>query len=143
MAVLTADQVTDIHAAIDAVQKYVDTLQDALGDASAAGNMGAATSIETRYDDAQLLESQLKGLLTLSAAESLQAAVLSLSNTTNVLQQQKTQIDAVVAAIGTAATVLGDIAAIASHGRQTGRDGAVARTSHRPSDSGRGRGSRI
>ncbi|HEY1722213.1 MAG TPA: hypothetical protein VGG27_13290 [Magnetospirillaceae bacterium] len=112
MAALNAAQIANINAAIDAVQNYVNTLQAALAAAANAGDSGAATTVEARYDDAQLLESQLKGMLTISDAASLQASVQAINNATSVLDQQKTQIDAAVSAVGIAATALGDIAAI-------------------------------
>jgi prefoldin subunit 5 len=114
MAVLTGTQVQDVNTAIDAVQNYINTLQAALTAAANTGNSAVATTIESRYEDAQLLESKLKGLLTSNEVSSLQAAVQAINDTTNVLKQQQTQIDAAVKAVGTAASVLGDIASIAA-----------------------------
>jgi hypothetical protein len=114
MPTLTSTQIDDINEAIDAVQRYIDNLQSALAAAANAGNTAAATTIESRYDDAQLLESKLKALLTINEANSLQASVQSINTTTAILQQQKTQIDNVVKAVDTAATVLGDITSIAA-----------------------------
>jgi hypothetical protein len=114
MPALSPAQVTDVNTAIDAVQTYIDTLQLALAAAANAGDTASAMTIESRYEDAQQLESQLKGLLTISVAAGLLASVQSINNTTSVLQQQKTQIDTVVQAVGVVAGVLGEIAAIAA-----------------------------
>ena len=71
MPALSSDQVDDINTAIDAVQDYINTLQAALTAAANSGNVAAATTIESRYEAAQLLENELKGLLTVSEANSL------------------------------------------------------------------------
>lgn len=114
MPVLNATQVAGINAAIDAVQNYINKLQSALTTAANQGNAAAATTIESRYEDAQLLESKLKGLLTINELDSLKAAIQAINYTTTVLKQQQAQIDAAVKSVGTAATVIGDIAAIAA-----------------------------
>lgn len=114
MATLSATQIQQINTAIDAVQDYINKLQSALMAAANSGNSGAATTIESRYEDAQLLESRLKGLQTLNDIASVQAAVQAINDTTKSLKQQQAQIDSIVKAVGTASGVIEDIASIAS-----------------------------
>jgi prefoldin subunit 5 len=109
----TPDQIADIDAAINSVQAYIDTLKSVLLTASGSGDSAAATALECRYLDANSLEEKLIGLLTTTDVTGLEAAVQSINNTTSVLQQQKTQIDNLVKSVSQAATVIGDIAAIA------------------------------
>jgi hypothetical protein len=112
MSATTSGQNQDVSAAIDSVQDYIDTLQTALVQAANAGRNDIATEIESRFLDANALEEKLVGLLTITAVDSLKAAIASCQQTTKVLDQQKTQIDAAVKAVDTAATVLDDIAEI-------------------------------
>ena len=101
--------VADIDSAIDAVQDYINTLQTAQSAAANAGQMPAVTTIGSYYKFAQFLENELVSLKIISEADSLQAAVNAVKQTTQQLAQQKQQIDNLVAAIGTAATVAGVI----------------------------------
>lgn len=104
----------DINSAIDAAQKYIDTLKAALTAAANEGNSGLATRIESRLLDANALEENLTGMLTIETAAELKTAVGEVSQVTRTLELQRGQIDSIVRAVGTAATVLDDISAISA-----------------------------
>ncbi|TMJ88605.1 MAG: hypothetical protein E6G79_02410 [Alphaproteobacteria bacterium] len=111
---LSQAQVDAINSAIDATQAYADQLQAALGKASAQGNFNAAAAISSRFDDAQALESKLAGLLVQSIASDLTQAIQAIRHTTDTLNQQKQDIDNVVAGFATAGEIVQDISGIAS-----------------------------
>jgi 1-aminocyclopropane-1-carboxylate deaminase/D-cysteine desulfhydrase-like pyridoxal-dependent ACC family enzyme len=101
--------VASIDDAIDAVQDYIDDLQAVQSAAANAGNMVVVTTIGSYYKFAQYLENELASLKIISEADSLQAAVNAVKQTTQQLAQQKQQIDNIVAAVGTAAMIAGVI----------------------------------
>lgn len=117
---LTQAQIDAINAAIDRTQAYADQLQVALGNASAQGNFSAAAAITSRFDDAQTLESKLAGLLIQSIASDLAQAVHAIQHTTDTLNQEKQQIDNLVAAFGTAGQIVQAITAIVGAVAQIG-----------------------
>ncbi len=107
-----ATNTDDINSAIKAVQEYIETLKIALAAAANKGNRGLATRIESRFLDANALEASLTGMLTIDTIDDLKAAVGDVSQVTQTLDRQRSQINSMINAIGSAATVLDDIAAV-------------------------------
>jgi len=114
MATLTDEQIAAINTGINNTQAYIDHLQDALSAAAKAGDAASGTTIEAEYEQAQLIENNFKGLLTVSDAGSLTAAVASLNVQVKNLNAHAAQIKQVVDAVGTAADIIGDITKIAT-----------------------------
>ncbi len=109
-----ATNTDDINGAIDAVQNYMETLKTALAAAANKGNQGLATRIESRFLDASALEESLTDMLTMDTIDDLKTAVGEVSQVTQTLDRQKSQIDSMIKAVGSAATVVDEIAAVAA-----------------------------
>ena len=71
-------------------------------------------TLNAKFNDAQALESSLNDLFTITAVASLTAAIAAVKQTTDQLNNQKTQIDQVVKDVGIAAGVLQFVASIAT-----------------------------
>ena len=104
----------DINSAIEAVQGYIETLKLALVAAANKGNSGLATRIESRCLDANALEESLTGMLTIDTIDDLKTAIGEVSQVTQTLDRQKIQIDSMIKAVGSAATVVDEIAAVSA-----------------------------
>jgi Zn-dependent M16 (insulinase) family peptidase len=104
----------DINSAIDAAQNYIETLKVALAAVANKGNSVLATRLGSRLLDANALEENLTGMLTIATIEDLKTAIGEVSQVTQVLDRQKGQIDAMIKAVGSAATVMNDIASISA-----------------------------
>jgi hypothetical protein len=112
MSASTSTQLDDIAAALVAVNAYIAKLQAAQHDAAVAGKMSLVQQLSGPFWDANSLEERLVGLRTITDIDALAGAVASVKQTTTTLNAQKKKIDAIVSAVGTAATVIGDIAAV-------------------------------
>jgi hypothetical protein len=114
MAAATPGQLNDIADALVKLNAYIANLQAAQHDAAVAGKMSLVQQLSGPFWDANSLEERLVGLRTMTDINSLKAAITSVKQTTATLNRQKTKIDAMVKVVGTAATVINDIAAVAA-----------------------------
>lgn len=112
MAGTTPTQLNDIADALGKLNAYIAHLQAAQHDAAVAGNMSLVQQLSGPFWDANSLEERLVGLRTVTDINSLNGAIASVKQTTATLNQQKTKIDALVKAVGTAVTVINDITAV-------------------------------
>jgi division protein CdvB (Snf7/Vps24/ESCRT-III family) len=113
MLAATPIQLDNIVKAIDKLNAYIAHLQSAQHDAAVAGKMSLVQQLSGPFWDANSLEERLVGLRTMTDIDSLNGAITSLKQTTDILNKQKKKIDAMVKAVDTAATVINDIAAVA------------------------------
>jgi hypothetical protein len=114
MAAATPIQLNNIADALGKLNAFIASLQAAQHDAAVAGNMSLVQQLSGPFWDANSLEERLVGLRTMTDINSLKVAITSVKRTTATLNRQKTQIDAMVKAVGTAATMVHDIAAVAA-----------------------------
>ena len=112
MSASTTNQLNDIALALAAVNAYVAKLQTAQHDAAVAGKMSIVQQLSGPFWNANLLEEQLVGLRTMTDIDSLNGAIATVKQTTATLDNQKKQIDAIVKAVGTAATVISVITSV-------------------------------
>lgn len=114
MAAATTQQLTDIDAALSAVNSYISQIQAAQRAANNLGKSADVMTLHAKFVDAQALETSLNSLYTITAVDSLNAAITAVKQTTDHLNNQKNQIDRVVKDVGIAADVLTLIANIAA-----------------------------
>jgi hypothetical protein len=114
MPAATSIQLNDIADALRKLNAYIAHLQAAQHDAALAGNMNLVQQLSGPFWDANSLEERLVGLRTLTDLDSLNGAITAVKQTTGELNRQKRHINTLVKAVGTAATVIGDITAVAA-----------------------------
>lgn len=112
MLAATPAQLNNIADVIQKLNAYIADLQVAQHDAAVAGNIIIVQQLSGPFWDANSLEERLVALRTITDINSLNAAISSLKQTTHVLNQQKNQIERLVKAVDTGATVINDITVV-------------------------------
>jgi CRISPR/Cas system-associated protein Csm6 len=115
MAAASQDQIDNILASIKALNTYIKRIQDAMIRAANNNKDADAMRLNSKFNEANTLETNLNNTLIITSAESLSAALNSVKIQADHLQHQKEEIDQVVKGVGIAAGILGLLASIAAN----------------------------
>lgn len=107
-------QLTTIDAALNAVHSVITAIIDARNDAATRGDIDRMQALNAPFWDAYALQERLTSLRTITETQSLAPAIAAIKRRTETLTHEKSHLDSLVAAVGTAATIIDDIAKLAA-----------------------------
>jgi hypothetical protein len=114
MANLSAEQSAQVGNVVATTSEYVKQLNDALNAAFHTNKDELASQLLTKLQDAINLKAAAVDLQNITTLDALKPAVINFQTTAKKLSDQKVQIDAIVNAVGTIATVISTINQIAA-----------------------------
>lgn len=114
MTNLSAAQSTQLEIVVASTSDYVKQLNDALNAAFHANNDDLASKLLSKLQEAIALKAAAINLQTIATTNALKPEVANFQVEAKKLSDQKLQIDAIVNAVGTIATVISTINQIAA-----------------------------